>query len=75
MSERLLDAVELAELLHVPVRWVRESTRAGAIPHVRLGRYVRYELSEVESWLEQCRRAGRPTALRRRNPVPEGGTK
>jgi hypothetical protein len=32
MSERLLDAKEVAELLAVPVSWVRESTRSGAMP-------------------------------------------
>lgn len=31
MTERL-DAHELAALLHVPVSWVRESSRRGAIP-------------------------------------------
>lgn len=41
MSERLLDAQEVAERLHVPVSWVRESTRSGAMPCVELGRYRR----------------------------------
>lgn len=64
MTERLLDANEVAELLNVPVSWVRESTRSKAIPCVRLGRYVRYELPVVEAWLEECRQPGRPIALR-----------
>ena len=52
MSERLLTAEEVAELLAVPVSWVRESTRSGAMPCVRLGRYVRFELAEWRRWLE-----------------------
>ena len=68
MSERLLEAREVAELLSVPVSWVRESTRSGAIPHVRLGRYVRYREAAVLAWLEQCSRPGRPVALRRQQP-------
>ncbi len=64
-TDRLLDAIEVAELLHVPVSWVRESTRSGAIPHVALGRYRRYRKSEVEAWLEGCSKPGRPIALRR----------
>ena len=32
MSERLLDAHEVADWLGVPVSWVRESTRSGALP-------------------------------------------
>ena len=43
MNDRLLDAREVAEWLGVPVSWVRESTRSGTIPHVRLGRYVRFQ--------------------------------
>src|SRR3954447_10341294 len=39
MTDRLLDAIEVAERLHVPVSWVRESTRSGAMPSVELGRY------------------------------------
>ena len=37
LSGRLLDAAEVAELLNVPVSWVRESTRSGAMPCVSLG--------------------------------------
>lgn len=65
MSDRLLTAAEVAELLAVPVSWVRESTRSGAIPHVELGRYRRYSLHDVEAWLDECRRPGRKIALRR----------
>ena len=64
MTERLLTADEVAELLAVPVSWVRESTRSGAMPCVRLGRYVRFELAEVEAWLDECRQPGRAIAFR-----------
>jgi excisionase family DNA binding protein len=64
VSERLLDAREVAELLHVPVSWVRESTRSGAMPCVELGRYRRYVLADVVSWLEQCKQPGRSIRLR-----------
>lgn len=50
MNDRLLTADEVADLLSVPVSWVRESTRSGAMPHVELGRYRRYRRSEVEAW-------------------------
>ena len=58
MTERLLTADEVADLLAVPVTWVRESSRSGAIPCVRLGRYVRFEQTEVEAWLEGCPATG-----------------
>lgn len=46
MSDRLLTAAEIAERLSVPVSWVRESTRSGAMPCVELGRYKRYREAE-----------------------------
>jgi len=65
VTDRLLKAEEVAELLAVPVSWVRESTRSGAMPHVELGRYRRYRLEDVEAWLASCSRPGRTVALRK----------
>ena len=56
MSERLLTASEVAELLAVPESWVREATRAGRLPHVPLGRYRRYQRAAIETWLAERRR-------------------
>jgi excisionase family DNA binding protein len=55
MNDRLLQAHEVAELLSVPVSWVRAETRAGRIPHLELGRYRRYEREAVLAWLEMQR--------------------
>jgi excisionase family DNA binding protein len=52
VSERLLTAAEVAELLAVPESWVREHTRAGSLPRVQLGRYVRYRRDAVLAWLD-----------------------
>jgi len=71
VSERLLTAAEVADWLAVPVSWVRESTRSGAMPHVELGRYRRYREDEVARWLAECSRPGRAIALRR-NGGPAG---
>ena len=64
MSERLLEAREVAELLAVPVSWVRAETRAGRLPHLTLGRYKRYDREAVLGWLEG-QRAGQ---WRKHNP-------
>ena len=66
MSDRLFTAAELAERLAVPKTWILESARSGAMPCVRLGRYVRFDLGDVEAWLQECKRPGRPIALRSR---------
>ena len=55
MSERLLSAKEVAELLSVPESWVREATRQGRIPYLALGRYRRYERAAIEAWLAEQR--------------------
>jgi excisionase family DNA binding protein len=65
MTGRLLDAREVAEWLGVPVSWVRESARSGAIPCVRLGRYLRFDLEDVEAWIASCKQPGHPIVLRR----------
>ena len=64
MTDRLLDAKAIAERLAVPESWVRETARSGAIPCVRLGRYVRFDLTDVEAWLEECKQPGRLINLR-----------
>ena len=53
MSERLLLADDVAELLAVPESWVREQTRQGLLPHLQLGRYVRYRREAILSWLAE----------------------
>jgi excisionase family DNA binding protein len=58
MNERLLTAEEVAELLALPVSWVRESTRSGAMPCVELGRYRRYDRAAVEASLESRSKPG-----------------
>jgi hypothetical protein len=45
--DRLLTAGDLADLLAVPESWVRDHTRSGLIPHVPLGRYIRYRREAV----------------------------
>ena len=62
---RLVDAGAIAELLGVPKSWVLESARSGAIPCVRLGRYVRFDLDDVEMWVGSCKQPGRPIAFRK----------
>lgn len=46
----LLTAEQAAELLSVPPSWVLAEARADRIPHVRLGRYVRFDADELAAW-------------------------
>jgi excisionase family DNA binding protein len=65
VNDRLLDATEVAALLSVPASWVREQARADNIPHVRLGKYVRFEREAVTDWVASCSKPGRPVAFRK----------
>lgn len=54
----LLDADGAAELLNVPASWVLAQARADRIPHVRLGRYVRFDADELCEWWKARSRGG-----------------
>ncbi len=69
MTDRLLDATEIAELLHVPERWVRENTRSGLLPCVQLGRYRRYRRDAVLAWVDAQESGG--AAWRKHKPRKE----
>lgn len=49
-SMGLIDAEDAAEILAVPKTWILAEARAGRMPHVRLGRYVRFDPSELRLW-------------------------
>lgn len=55
-QEKLLTAGAVAERFGVPESWVRAEERTGRIPSVRLGKYVRFKLSEVERTLAERKR-------------------
>ena len=48
-NENLITVEEMAAKLTVPARWIYQRTRLGqkAIPHVRVGKYVRFNPDEV----------------------------
>jgi hypothetical protein len=52
----LIDATEVAALLKVKVSWVRDhTTRVEPIlPHVKLGRKVRYQPSQIIAFVQNC---------------------
>ncbi len=53
----LLNAQQAAELVNVPHTSLLAEARANRVPHVRLGRYVRFDPDELEHWWrERCSR-------------------
>ncbi len=59
----LLTAEEVADLLRVTTSWVYAQSRAERIPHVRLGRYVRFRRDAIERWIARVEAGADPTAL------------
>jgi predicted DNA-binding transcriptional regulator AlpA len=56
----LLTPQQLSEKLNVPTSWIREKTRQRArardddpLPVIRLGKYTRFRLSDIEAWLQR----------------------
>jgi excisionase family DNA binding protein len=62
LDEPLLDVTSAAELLNVRVSWIREATRTGYLPCLKVGKHVRYTRSMLEAWLAEQRADGRRTA-------------
>jgi len=53
MTPRLLTADQVAEMLQVDKSWVYAACRSGRIPHIRLGRYVRFSEPAIENWMAE----------------------
>jgi excisionase family DNA binding protein len=52
----LLDSKEAAELLGVPASWLLAQARRDAVPHGRLGKYVRFDAADLERWIVSAKR-------------------
>lgn len=75
VSAPLLDAKGAAEWLGVPSSWVLAEARADRIPHVRLGRYVRFRAEDLEAWVAARVRGPRGRRTGRRPVSATAGTR
>jgi excisionase family DNA binding protein len=57
LDEPLLDVEQAAALLNVRPSWVRDATRAGRLPCIRVGRHLRFTRPMLEQWAAQQRMA------------------
>jgi hypothetical protein len=56
MTPKLVGVNDLAEALSVPTSWVYSRTRIKGpdkIPHIRCGKYVRFDIDAVMDWLKR----------------------
>ena len=57
--ENLLTPQEIADVLGVSKSTIYQWTHQEYIPHVKLGRFVRFRKSAIEIWLEKKAKKGR----------------
>ena len=69
--DRLLNIQEIAEILSVKVATIYGWVSEGYIPHVKLGRLVRFDRKEVLEWVRNHRVKGRKTRLPERDLLYE----
>jgi excisionase family DNA binding protein len=53
MEKRLLSIVEAAEWLGLSQSYLYKLVEADAIPHIRFGRAIRFDIKELEEWLKE----------------------
>ena len=56
MNQDFLTVAELAEYLKVPKSWIYSRSREtgpSAMPKIKVGKYVRFELDKVLAWLKE----------------------
>lgn len=62
--EALLTPQEVAALLRKSKSWVYGACERGEVPHVRVGRDLRFRRAELERWLEQQQVRSTPATLK-----------
>ena len=53
MNQNLIGVKEMALKLDVPVSWLYSRTRTNEIPHYKVGKYVKFDVSEVMEWIRK----------------------
>jgi excisionase family DNA binding protein len=55
---------EAAALIRVKKSWLYERTRTNTVPHLKLGKYLRFDHEELLRWVRQFHRDGRGRGAR-----------
>jgi excisionase family DNA binding protein len=58
LDHQLLTAEEVAELLRLPVSTIYDLARTGRLPHLRIGRALRFSRDDLEAFLAAACRMG-----------------
>ena len=55
MSRKLLDVDQAAEHLTVTPRFVRTLVAERRVPFLKVGKFIRFDLDDLDAWLDACR--------------------
>jgi excisionase family DNA binding protein len=66
-SKGLLNVKEISEVLGVKVATIYGWVSEGYVPHIKLGRLVRFNLDAVSEWVSQKEVKGRNSRLPRKD--------
>ena len=55
LPKLLYSTKEAAEILGVPETWLASAARTGLVPSVRVGHYVRFDMRDLEAFVEQSK--------------------
>ena len=59
--KELMNTAQVAEWLNIAESTVRKWVHYGFIPHVKIGRCVRFREEDIETWLKERTEKGRAT--------------
>ncbi|NUM58137.1 MAG: helix-turn-helix domain-containing protein [Bdellovibrionaceae bacterium] len=51
--EQYLNIDQVAEFLQLPKSWIYERTRNNTIPHYKMGKYLRFKKSDLDTWISK----------------------
>ena len=57
---RLLDITQLSEAINVNKKTIYDWTHKKQIPHIKMGRLLRFDLDDIEKWIRRTNRS-KPT--------------
>ena len=52
-QKNLISVKEMASKLDLPVSWLYSRTRTNEIPHFKIGKYVKFDESQVWDWIKK----------------------
>ncbi len=64
ISRRLMNAQELAEYIGTTYLNVYQMVSKGGIPFVKIGRSVRFDLHDIDPWIEQQKHGSSSNQIR-----------